>query len=293
MPWPSWAFWRQSNDERKQTTDDKHNASSTTPTLPFANTSESNEQPWTTSFTTPQTILISFLTTATTLAALRFYKTYLRRIPTIDHLKPNAFRHRSLYGYVTRVGDGDNFHLFHTPGGRLLGWGWAPRRRPKDIIARAAKSKGGQSVHVRLAGVDAPEMAHFGRPEQPFAKEALEWLKGFLGGRYVRVYPYRADQYHRVVCGVYRRRWGVWNQDVGLQMLKRGLATVYEAKFGSEFGNKEEEYRAAEARAKERKVGMWQDEGLLKRLLGKKQEPLESPRAYKQRMALEEKEKAK
>jgi hypothetical protein len=25
---------------------------------------------------------------------------------------------------VTSVGDGDNFRIFHTPGGRLAGWGW-------------------------------------------------------------------------------------------------------------------------------------------------------------------------
>jgi hypothetical protein len=31
------------------------------------------------------------------------------------------------------VGDGDNFRVFHTPGGRLAGWGWLPWRRvPKE-----------------------------------------------------------------------------------------------------------------------------------------------------------------
>lgn len=30
---------------------------------------------------------------------------------------------------MTRVGDADNFHLFHTPGGRLTGWGWLPGRK--------------------------------------------------------------------------------------------------------------------------------------------------------------------
>jgi hypothetical protein len=34
-----------------------------------------------------------------------------------------------LFGTVTRVGDADNFHLFHTPGGRLAGWGWLPGRK--------------------------------------------------------------------------------------------------------------------------------------------------------------------
>jgi len=29
------------------------------------------------------------------------------------------------------VGDADNFHLFHMPGGRLTGWGWL-RKIPEE-----------------------------------------------------------------------------------------------------------------------------------------------------------------
>lgn len=148
------------------------------------------------------------------------------------------------------------------------------------MMARAAKGKGAQTMHVRLAGVDAPEMSHFGRPEQPFAREALDWLKDFVGGKFVRVYPFRQDQYQRVVSAASMYRWGFWKTDVGLSMLRRGLATVYEAKFGSEFGNQEEKYRAAEARAKQRQIGMWQQTGLIQKLLGK-DGGFESPREYK------------
>ena len=48
---------------------------------------------------------------------------------------------------------------------------------------------------------------------------------------------------------------GLLRRDVGLQMLRNGLATVYETKFGSEFG-RYKKYREAERRAKERSVGM-------------------------------------
>lgn len=146
----------------------------------------------------------------------------------------------------------------------------------------------GRTIHVRIAGVDAPELAHFGRPAQPYSQEAIDWLRGYVLHSYVRVYPFRQDQYNRVVCAVYKRRWVFFKSDVGLQMLKRGLATVYEAKFGSEFGNKEEEYRAAEEAAKARKVGMWAEPGLVGRMLGKKTS-FESPREYKTRMAAQEK----
>lgn len=54
-------------------------------------------------------------------------------------------------------------------------------------------------------------------------------------------------------------------------MLKRGLATTYEAKSGVEFGGREKAYKAAEAKAKAKKVGMW----------SMKASEFESPRAYK------------
>jgi endonuclease YncB( thermonuclease family) len=80
----------------------------------------------------------------------------------------------------------------------------------------------------------------------------------------------------------------VWKQDVGLTKLKRGLATVYEAKFGSEFGTEEEAYREAEKKAKAKKVGMWHGPGLVGKMLGQSSKPLESPREYKTRMAKDE-----
>ena len=58
------------------------------------------------------------------LGALQLYANYLRRIPGSAYVRPNFFRSRSLFGRVTSVGDCDNFHLFHTPGGRAVGWGW-------------------------------------------------------------------------------------------------------------------------------------------------------------------------
>ena len=58
-------------------------------------------------------------------------------------------------------------------------------------------------------------------------------------------------------------------------MLKAGLATVYEAKMGAEFGDFEEKYRKTEELAKRRKIGMWS---------GKASE-YESPRDYKTRTA--------
>jgi hypothetical protein len=66
-------------------------------------------------------------------------------------------------------------------------------------------------------------------------------------------------------------------------MLKRGLATVYEAKTGVEFGGEKQErkYREAEKQAKARGKGLWQD---FWRHGGNN---FESPREYKTRMGQE------
>jgi endonuclease YncB( thermonuclease family) len=102
----------------------------------------------------------------------------------------------------------------------------------------------------------------------------LEWLKNYILNRRVRAYIYKRDQYERVVATVWVRRF-LFRRDVGKEMLKAGLATVYEAKSGAEFGDFEEKYREAEAKAKRKKRGMWK---------GRPQD-YESPRDYKIRTA--------
>lgn len=80
-------------------------------------------------YTEPRTLIPTILLTTTILFSVRLYRSYLRRIPEATHIRPGFFRKRSLFGTVTRVGDADNFHLFHQPGGRLTGWGWFPGRK--------------------------------------------------------------------------------------------------------------------------------------------------------------------
>lgn len=81
-----------------------------------------------------------------------------------------------------------------------------------------------QTIHVRIAGVDAPEVrhsctahfigrrsiahddddlwsqgAHYGRPGQPHAEESLAWLRNRIHGKTVYCQLIRKDQYGRVV----------------------------------------------------------------------------------------------
>ena len=78
---------------------------------------------------------------------------------------------------------------------------------------------------MRIAGIDAPECAHFGRASQPFSGDALAWLRAALAGRRVRARLHSVDQFGRVVASVTVRR-GLWRRDVGLEMLRAGMATV-------------------------------------------------------------------
>ena len=84
-------------------------------------------------FKQPQTILAAIVLTSFSLGLFRFYRTFLRRIPEAINIRPSYFQKRSVLGKVTSVGDGDNFRIYHTPGGWLAGWGWLPWRKvPKD-----------------------------------------------------------------------------------------------------------------------------------------------------------------
>jgi endonuclease YncB( thermonuclease family) len=128
-------------------------------------------------------------------------------------------------------------------------------------------------ISIRIAGIDAPEGAHFGRPAQPFAAEATRFLSDYILHRDVRAYIYKRDHYERIVASVYVRRWLFFRRNVGLEMVKRGLATTYEAKTGAEFGGLQEVYEKAQAKAKRKRLGMWSG----------KDSDFESPRQYKER----------
>jgi len=260
-----------------------------------------------TSLLTPENVLSTAVLTSGILLVRSLYRYHLRRIPNnaslppslLDHSSLNStaapsliprFRRQSLYGYTTvsQIADPDNFRFYHAPLGRLALWSTSLRPIPS-----ARSDLKGQTLSVRLAGIDAPELAHFGKPAQPHAEEALKHLQYIIADRgkgWVRVFPLRRDQYERVVGtafvrrrlltlkedGVFRRtfggwRWGderrsgllgpVWHVNVGLEMVRRGWATVYEGKIGVEWGSKgmEAVYREAEKRAKAERLGIWVD----------------------------------
>jgi endonuclease YncB( thermonuclease family) len=56
-----------------------------------------------------------------------------------------------------------------------------------------------QTIHIRLAGVDAPEGAHFGMPAQPYSAESKDFLTRMSLNKKVHLELYSRDRYERVV----------------------------------------------------------------------------------------------
>lgn len=92
----------------------------------------------------PRTLVPTLVLTSGILLAVRFHRSYLRRIPDAPSISSSYLRRRSVFGQVTSVGDGDNFRIFHTPGGRLAGWGWLPWKKvptnKKDLKDNTVRS---------------------------------------------------------------------------------------------------------------------------------------------------------
>lgn len=239
------------------------------------------------------------------------YNRYLKQYRNIRDIPVSLFKRKWLYGRVTAVGDGDNFHFYHLPGGFFGGWGWLRKtpelelnttiktvdskiitasdkpshqmlsksffKRIKDIVSMSSSQrklklrsnyymnlkpryKGKRSlptIPIRISGIDAPERAHFGNEGQPFGDEALNWLRYQLLGKRVWIKPLRIDQYNRCVARAVYWSWlGGW-KDIGLQMIKEGLAVVYEGKIDAEFDGKKKIYQFHEFLAKSQRKGLW------------------------------------
>ncbi|KAH7103005.1 SNase-domain-containing protein [Auriculariales sp. MPI-PUGE-AT-0066] len=192
------------------------------------------------------------------LAAARIHRRFLRRYPNVNALPHDIFvKKRWIRGVVTSVGDADNFRLYHTPGPF---WNWPLKFRRVPATPKELKD---QTLHIRLAGVDAPEGAHFGKQAMPYSGEALSWLQTTVNGRVVYCQLLSRDQYSRVVSiATLAPRllpgWLFTGRNVSLEMLKAGWATTYE-QAGAEYGKKtREQFLLVEAQAKADKRGMWQ-----------------------------------
>ncbi|KAJ1657013.1 putative endonuclease lcl3 [Dispira simplex] len=162
----------------------------------------------------------------------------LRRFPTVDYIPPRWIeQHRPLRGYVVRISDSDNFRLYHAP---PLWFGKIPSLH-REYMKR--------TIHIRLAGVDAPESKFFSMPGQPYAAEAKAWVTKLLKNKKVTVVPYAKDRYNRLLGMVYVRSRLFFKVNVSLRMVEAGYATVYK-QHGAEYGGILEQLQSAESLAR-------------------------------------------
>ncbi|SOV04628.1 uncharacterized protein UDID_02641 [Ustilago sp. UG-2017a] len=218
--------------------------------------------------------------TTTSLGAVLWWR-YFRRIPNAEFITPAVLRYRKvLVGRVVTVGDADGFRFHHTPGPPYLRdwlYPWPPRaiKKTKGSGAGGRSRLVRETISVRIAGVDAPESGHFGKPAQPFSKEAKVFLTSMvqslstpnkttppskftfysptpdkttpasgsataneISGKLVWLYPSHIDQYKRLVATPY-----IWEPpyvfgktNVSLAMVKEGWAMVYRAA-GADYGH--------------------------------------------------------
>ncbi|PPQ64127.1 hypothetical protein CVT24_008738 [Panaeolus cyanescens] len=194
----------------------------------------------------------------------RIYLRHIKRFPSANWLTPDVLREgRLLRGVVTHVKDGDNFRIYHKPALRL------------GSVPATDKELRGQTIHIRIAGYDAPESGYFGNPAQPHAKESTEYLKSRILGKSILVKPVSKDQYSRLVALVYIPRIFLPNKDLAAELLKAGCGVVYD-QAGAQYGKIGfEGYKKLEEEAKQARVGMWQ-KGL----------KVELPSDYKRRIAV-------
>jgi micrococcal nuclease len=154
------------------------------------------------------------------------------------------------------------------------------RQRPDydDATARAGKSaQAGMSQHydavevidgdtirtpdgrsIRLCGIDAPEVAHRGKPGQALgeaAKGKLEALIKAAGGRVI-VSPIETDRYGRTVAEVFVPLRGEAEKLLNYELVRAGMAYHYR-QYSQNCPNGAGSLEAAEAEAKRQRLGVW------------------------------------
>ncbi|RPD65276.1 staphylococcal nuclease [Lentinus tigrinus ALCF2SS1-7] len=185
-----------------------------------------------------------------------------RRIANSDSVTPRMLRNKKLLrGYVTRVEDGDDFRLYHTPG-----FGWKSEFRTIPSEPEDLKDK---TIHIRIAGIDAPESLA-GREPQPGAIESLAWLKKRVEGKFVECQLLQRDQYGRIVADVLLEPH---RTSVGPMMLRAGRAVLYDQKDAVYGEDGVEQYKQAQEEAQRHKRGIW-----------KNGTDIETPAQYKRRV---------
>jgi endonuclease YncB( thermonuclease family) len=104
------------------------------------------------------------------------------------------------------------------------------------------------SFRVRVAWIDAPELG------QAFGRRAKQLMSALVFGKDVELHPHGVDRYGRTVAMVF-----VDGRDVGLELIKAGLAWAYEYYLPRASPGIQAQYSAAETAARVSRTGLWQE----------------------------------
>ncbi len=107
------------------------------------------------------------------------------------------------------------------------------------------------NITCRLYGIDSPEHKRRDRRGQPYAAEAGNELKRLIHGQRVEVITTGEKTHGREVCIIKKD-----GSDMNLEMVKRGYAWAYRKHLSSPYAS---EYIEAENKARDQKLGMWQE----------------------------------
>lgn len=106
-------------------------------------------------------------------------------------------------------------------------------------------------IIVRFIAIDAPEISYKkGEPSQPFCNQSKKALMDLILYRTVEIKGYGLDKHNRLLAVVF-----LGGRNVGVEMIRQGLAEVYQGEMPDNFNIKD--YKQAEFDAKTARRGMW------------------------------------
>jgi len=106
-----------------------------------------------------------------------------------------------------------------------------------------------KKFHIRLQGIDAPEL------KQPFGPESQQNLSRMLLGKKVTIFWTKVDKYRRTVGTV-----KLYEHDVNIEQVKAGLAWHFKKYEDEQTPEERQSYAAAEQSARAAKLGLWNDQ---------------------------------
>ncbi len=167
---------------------------------------------------------------------------------TANDIPQNYFKERKVIkAVVVDIIDGDTYRVRH-----ITRW------RYWHTYKGSLKDN---TIVVRIAAVDCPETAKFGKPGQKFGEESKIFATQKLLGKPVLVKLISKDQYGRVIGLVNYKdsRLHIFTssrRDISEELLRSGLATVYR-QGGAQYDGGVERWNKLEATATQKRKGMW------------------------------------